>query len=92
MISCGLTDKGGLGTTERICSVLLGTQPNRRNPFIDQSRVLSSAEMPLAVNSARERIVLDTAAAALQPREQTCPSVCGDLELHRPAGLLLDQH
>lgn len=49
-IAGSLVDQGGLGTAERMRSVFLGVQANRRNPFIDQSRVLSSAEVPFVVD------------------------------------------
>lgn len=75
-----------------MCSVFLGKQPNRCDPFIHQSRVLSGAEVTSAVNSAWEGVVVDTATTAFEPREQTCPRVCGDLELDGPTSLLLDHH
>ena len=83
-IAGSLVDQGSLGAAERMCSLFLGTQANRRNPFIDQSRVLSGTKVPSTVNSARERVVVDTATMAFEPREQTCPCVCGDLELDGP--------
>ena len=42
-IAGSLIDQGSLGAAERMRSVFLGAQSNRRNPFIDQSRVLSGA-------------------------------------------------
>ncbi|MBB3773803.1 hypothetical protein FHS55_004448 [Angulomicrobium tetraedrale] len=68
-IACCLVDEGGLRMAERMRSVFLGTQSNRRNPFIDQSRVLSSAEVPFVVDPARERVVVDTATTTFEPRE-----------------------
>mgnify|MGYP007061213626 CR=1 FL=1 len=53
-----------------MCSVFFGTQSNRRDPFIDQSRVLSSAEVPFVVDPARERVVVNTATTTFEPREQ----------------------
>ena len=88
----GLIGQDCLGTAERMCPVFLRAQSNRRNPFIDQSRALSGAEVTAAVNSAWEGVVVDTATTSFEPREQTCPRACGDLELDRPTGLLLDHH
>lgn len=75
-----------------MCSVFLGTQPDCRNLFIDQSRVLSSVKVPFVVDPARERLIIDTATAAFKPRKQACPRICGDLELDGPTSLLLDNH
>jgi hypothetical protein len=44
------------------------------------------------VDPARERVVIDIATAAFEPREQTCSRICGDLELDRPTILPLDHH
>lgn len=73
-------------------SIVLRTQSNSSNPFIDQSRVLSSAQVPFLVDPTRKRVVIDTATAAFEPRKQACPRVSGNLKLDGPASILLDHH
>lgn len=45
-ISCLLVDHRGLGSTQGVCAVVLGFEPDRGHPLIDKAAILSSAEMP----------------------------------------------
>ena len=72
-----------------MCAILLRSQPNRRDPFINESGVLSRAKMPRVINSAWKDEVLDVTSSELQPGEQTGARVFRNLKLYRPTGLAL---
>ncbi|EDL49341.1 hypothetical protein ED21_21714 [Erythrobacter sp. SD-21] len=42
-----------------MCAILLRPQPNRRDPFINESGVLAGAQMARGINPAWEDIVLN---------------------------------
>ena len=58
-----------------MCSILSAPQPDRRDSFIDKPGILPCAQMALAVDTARERIIIDSAAAAFQPCQQARANV-----------------
>jgi hypothetical protein len=70
-------------------SILLVPQPYRADPFIDETSILSRAYVVCMINPARERIVVDRAAAPFEPGEQACAYITGQFKLHRSASLLL---
>jgi len=50
-------------------SVLGTAKPHRVDPFVDKPGILSRAEVARVVDAAWESIVMDRAAAALEPSE-----------------------
>ena len=85
-----LVDKGSLGASEGVSSVVLLPKPDTADPFFDQPRVLSSAEMVEGITASRDGLVFNLAATTFQPCEQACTGGFEQLELHRPFSLLLD--
>jgi len=65
-------------------------ETDRRDPLINQARVLPRAEVTEIVDAAWEGEVEDGAPAASKPRFKALSSLRHDFELHRSAGLLLD--
>jgi hypothetical protein len=71
-------------------SVFPLVEADDRDPFVNQARVLSRAEMTEMVDPAGESEIKDRSAATSKPRFKALSSLGHDFELHRPAGLLLD--
>jgi hypothetical protein len=73
-----------------MCAILSLVEPDRRDPFVDKARILQCAEVAEAIDPAWEYEIEDRAAAALKPGLKAPPGLGHYLELHRPAGFLLD--
>src|SRR3546814_11164739 len=73
-------------------SVIFASKTTRRDPFIDETRILTRAHMSGVVDPAGERKILDRSAAPLKPCQEAPASIRHDFELNRPIGLLLDHH
>jgi hypothetical protein len=59
---------------------------------MNDARVLACREVRLISEAAREQILAACGTEAGQPMSDGAPGLLGDLELNRPAGLLLDHH
>lgn len=81
-----------LRSPQRMGSILAAHQPHSSHPLIDKPRILSGAEMTVAINPAWKNKILHRAAATLKPRQQAAASVWQEFELDGAAGLLLDYH
>ncbi|MDH4441825.1 MAG: hypothetical protein QE284_15735 [Rhizobium sp.] len=91
-IACGLVDHGSLRSPQGMRTVILPTKPDRRQPLIDQSGVLPSAELTSAVDATGKGIVIDCSSPSLKPGKQTRPDLNRNFELHGSSSLLLDDH
>jgi len=89
-ISCRLVDQRRLCSTHRMCTIFSLVEPNRRDPFVDKSRILACAEMPQTINPAWKQEVESCAVTTPKPSLQALSSLRHDLKLHWPASLLLD--
>lgn len=70
-------------------AVLFAPQANRRDPFIDQTGILSGTYGRRVINPARKRVVIHRPTTPLKPCEQAGTSVSHQLELNGTACLLL---
>jgi cytochrome c len=61
-------DHRRLRTTKRVGAVLLWTQTDGRNPFIDQAGILPCTHVACVIDPARECIVFDRTASSFEPR------------------------
>lgn len=84
-----LVDDRRLGPGKRVRAIVLAPQPDCCHPLVHEPGILPSADMVRVVGATREGIVVNRAAPVLQPRLEAGPSCFEQLELDRPAGLLL---
>lgn len=71
-------------------AIILPIEADRGHPFIDQKGILSSDEMIVLADTAREDRFVKTAATTCPPGEQRRAGGLQQLELDRPARLALD--
>ena len=72
-----------------MCPVLLPAKSDGRDPVINQSSILSCAQVAVAVYPAREGIIINSAASTLEPRPEAGSYTTRQFELNRPVRLLL---
>lgn len=77
-------------SSKRMCSIVFASKSDRRDPLINEMRLLPRAHMGRVVDAAGERIVLDRSAPTLEPRQEAAARVGHDFELNWPARLLLN--
>lgn len=70
-------------------TVIFAGQANSRDPFVNQTCILSGAYVSRMVCTARKGIIFQRAAAQFEPFEQAGASIVHQLKLDWPAGLLL---
>ena len=68
------------------------SEANSRDPFIDETRILTRARMGGVVDPAGERKILDRFTTPLEPCQEAPASIRHDFELNWSIGLLLDHH
>lgn len=85
-----LIDDRRLRPSERVRAVIGSAEANPGDPLIHQPRILPRAEVFGMVGTAREGGGIERASSTLQPGQDAGPSGFQQLELHGPAGLLLD--
>lgn len=89
-IACGFVDQRRLGPSHRVRAILASVEADRRDPFIDEARILPCAQMTEVIDPAWEYEVAYRPAAPIKPCFEALACLGHDLELHRTAGLLLD--
>lgn len=91
-IACCFVDDRRLGAPERVRSVLLRLEADADHPLVHQAGVLARAHVRHVVVSARENVVVERAAAALQPSSHRFPGSLHQLELDGSLRLLLHDY
>ena len=71
-------------------TVFGASKSDGRGPLINQPSILPRAHMAGAIDAAWKGKVLDRSTAPLQPAQEAGTDISCQLELHWPAGLLLD--
>ena len=89
-VSRRLVDHRRLRAPKRVSAILLRTEADRADPFVNQTRVLPCAHVACVINPARECIILDRASAPFERGQKAGSHIAGDLELDGTTGLLLD--
>ncbi|BAE52453.1 hypothetical protein amb3649 [Paramagnetospirillum magneticum AMB-1] len=85
-----LVDDGRLGAAQRMRSVVLRTQTDPSNPFIDETRILTSADVLGMIDPAGKHEIVKRASSTIEPGKNAVASGFKELELNRPAGFLLN--
>ncbi len=89
-ISRGLVNHGSLCSSEGVRAIILPSQTNCRDPFANQSSVLSRAKMFGGIAPAGKGIIINGSSPELKPSEETCSDLGRDLELYPMSSLLLN--
>src|SRR5688572_876008 len=79
-----------LCSPHRMRAIFAAIQANRRDPFVNKPSVLPGTEVAHVVDAAGENEIEGRATTALKPCLEAPTCLSHDLELNRPAGLLLD--
>ncbi len=77
---------------QRMRAIFLLAKTDGSHPLIHQPGILPGAQMVIWISSAGKREILHRALSPFELRQQTRFGITRDLELHRSAGLLLDDH
>jgi hypothetical protein len=85
-----LLDLCRLRPAQRMCAVRGAIEAGTLHPSMDDAGVLPRREMRLRLEAAREKISTTPGVEHGQPVSDGGADLLRDLELHRPAGLLLD--
>jgi hypothetical protein len=85
-------NEGGLGAPQGVRAIGCRVQPDRRHPALNDASGLPGREMRRGFQPALEEIIVSTRHPAFEQRRYRSAGVLRDLELHGPAGLLLDDH
>jgi hypothetical protein len=73
-----------------VSAIILPKQSYPRYPFINQSRVLSGANVIGMIDSARKYEIVLRSSTALEPSQNTGAGGFKEVELDRPPSFLLD--
>jgi hypothetical protein len=77
-------DQRFFGAAHRMSAVRARVKADLPNPAVNDSRILSSAQMGRAVDAAREQAVTRMTASSSDPCQQRLPRLLRSFELHRP--------
>jgi hypothetical protein len=89
-VTCLLIDDRCLGSAKRMRPVVLPAQSDPGDPLINEPSILPSADMIGMIDPAWKDEVVERAAAAFEPCQNTAASGFEELELNGSAGLLLN--
>jgi hypothetical protein len=89
-VTCLLVNDGRLGSPKRMGSVVFPAQSNRSDPFVDESSILPRADMIGVIDPTWKDEVVERAAAAFEPCQNTAASGFKEFELNGAPGLLLN--
>lgn len=85
-------NKGSFCSPKRMRAIILAPKADAGDPFINQPGILSGAQMIGPVKAAWKGEFIKAAATPFKPSEDRRAGRLEDLELHRPLGLLLNDH
>ncbi len=71
----GLVDDRRLGSAQGMGAIFLRCQTDGSDPFVNQPRILTRAQVAISVDAARKREVIDRAASSLKPGKQASSCV-----------------
>ena len=91
-VAGGSVDDRRLRSAQGMCAILALHQADSRYPFIDQSSILSGAEMSVMINPAWKNVVVHRATPPVKPGQQAGPSVWKQFELNWPTCFLLHDY
>src|SRR5271154_5974785 len=84
-----LVDDRRLRAPQRVGAVILASQPDANDPLINQSSILTCAQMLGMISWAREHIVVGGAPASLKPSQKARARCFEQLDLNGPTRLSL---
>ena len=90
-VTCLLIDDRCLGSAKRIRPVVLPAQSDPGDPLINEPIILPSADMIGMIDPAWKDEVVERAAAAFEPCQNTAASGFEEFELNGSTGLLLNE-
>jgi hypothetical protein len=74
-VARGLVDDGGFGPAQRVSAIFLRCQTNGPDPLVDETRVLTRAQVTVWMDPARKREVIDRAASSPKLGQQASSCV-----------------
>jgi hypothetical protein len=87
-----LIDDGRLGSAQRMCPVVLLAQPNSGDPLVNETSILTGADVIAMIDPARKDEVVERASSAFEPSENAAAGRFQEFELNGPTGLLLNNN